>query len=147
VTHLVNRGTDCPKTLLASHFHQIFSLTDHPIPRSSLNLAHMSLLALPRPGRDDDDLVFTFQLRSGLLESSYAAQCAQLHGIDPAVCQRAVQLTRIFEAGGVPDADVLELDEGERANLAKAETLVRRFVEASFEEDAMARLRALFPVD
>jgi DNA mismatch repair protein MSH5 len=142
LTHLAGRGVGCPKVILTSHFQQIFSLQDYPIPRDYINQAHMSLLALP--GKTGDDLTFTFRLRPGLLQSSYAAQCAELHGIPKAVCDRAIQLTLVLETGALPGADTLKMTEEEQEVLARAEVVTRRFLEAAFDENPRQQLEAVF---
>ncbi|XP_036394605.1 mutS protein homolog 5 [Megalops cyprinoides] len=82
----------CPHVLLATNFHSLLQLG--LLPRSSL----LSLLTL-ETAVDGDELVFLYQLREGVCQSSFAANIATLAGLPRAVVQRGVEVSELYRAG------------------------------------------------
>ncbi|KAJ8290154.1 hypothetical protein GJAV_G00009350 [Gymnothorax javanicus] len=82
----------CPHILLATNFHSLLQLD--LLPPSPL----LSLLTL-ETAVDGDELVFLYQLREGVCQSSYAANIATLAGLPQAVVHRGVEVSELYRAG------------------------------------------------
>uniref|UniRef100_A0A3P8RUS4 MutS protein homolog 5 n=1 Tax=Amphiprion percula TaxID=161767 RepID=A0A3P8RUS4_AMPPE len=76
---------DVPHVLLATNFHSVLQLG--LLPSSSL----LSLLTL-ETAVDGDELVFLYQLKDGICQSSYAANIATLAGLPTCLVQRGVEV-------------------------------------------------------
>uniref|UniRef100_A0A8C2X1A1 MutS protein homolog 5 n=1 Tax=Cyclopterus lumpus TaxID=8103 RepID=A0A8C2X1A1_CYCLU len=76
---------DVPHILLATNFHSLMQLG--LLPSSGL----LSLLTL-ETAVDGDELVFLYQLKEGICQSSYAANIAILAGLPTSLVQRGVEV-------------------------------------------------------
>ncbi|KAF3839772.1 hypothetical protein F7725_018489 [Dissostichus mawsoni] len=76
---------EVPHVLLATNFHSLLQLG--LLPSSGL----LSLLTL-ETAVDGDELVFLYQLKEGICQSSYAANIAKLAGLPASLVQRGVEL-------------------------------------------------------
>ncbi|CAL8290801.1 unnamed protein product [Merluccius merluccius] len=81
-----------PHVLLATNFHSLLQLGLLP----STNL--LSLLTL-ETAVDEDELVFLYQLKEGICQSSYAANIATLAGLPTSVVQRGVEVSELYRTG------------------------------------------------
>ncbi|KAJ8354533.1 hypothetical protein SKAU_G00221000 [Synaphobranchus kaupii] len=91
--HWVKRApAQCPHILLATNFHSLLQLG--LLPPSPL----LSLLTL-ETAVDGDELVFLYQLREGVCQSSFAANIATLAGLPQAVVHRGVEVSELYRAG------------------------------------------------
>ncbi|KAJ8377936.1 hypothetical protein AAFF_G00249990 [Aldrovandia affinis] len=91
--HWIKRvPAQCPHILLATNFHSLLQLG--LLPSSPL----LSLLTL-ETAVDGDELVFLYQLKEGLCQSSFAANIATLAGLPQAVVQRGVEVSDLYRAG------------------------------------------------
>ncbi|KAI4884232.1 hypothetical protein NFI96_011607, partial [Prochilodus magdalenae] len=84
--------TECPLVFLATNFHSVLQLG--LLPPSPL----LSLLTL-ETAVDGEELVFLYQLREGICQSSYAANIATLAGLPPALVQRGVEVSDLYRTG------------------------------------------------
>ncbi|KAK1786485.1 hypothetical protein P4O66_018161 [Electrophorus voltai] len=75
----------CPHVFLATNFHGVLQLG--LLPQTQL----LSLLTL-ETAVDGEELVFFYQLKEGICQSSYAANIATLAGLPPALVQRGVEV-------------------------------------------------------
>ncbi|XP_023118340.2 mutS protein homolog 5 [Amphiprion ocellaris] len=83
---------DVPHVLLATNFHSVLQLG--LLPSSSL----LSLLTL-ETAVDGDELVFLYQLKDGICQSSYAANIATLAGLPTCLVQRGVEVSELYRTG------------------------------------------------
>ena len=116
--HFLGRGSECPKVLGATHFHEIFE-GGFMKPRPSLAFAHMEVKVDAKAFDDDDRITYLYNYCSGRSNSSYGTRCAAMNGIAQEVVSRAeklVQLTARGEnlveiCGQLHDTDLAELAE------------------------------------
>ncbi|XP_054477288.1 mutS protein homolog 5 [Anoplopoma fimbria] len=83
---------DVPHVLLATNFHSLLQLG--LLPSSGL----LSLLTL-ETAVDGDELVFLYQLKEGICQSSYAANIATLAGLPTSLVQRGVEVSELYRKG------------------------------------------------
>uniref|UniRef100_A0A667XY85 MutS homolog 5 n=1 Tax=Myripristis murdjan TaxID=586833 RepID=A0A667XY85_9TELE len=83
-----------PHVLLATNFHSVLQMG--LLPSSGL----LSLLTL-ETAVDGDELVFLYQLKEGICQSSYAANIATLAGLPTSLVQRGVEVQAC--GGEVPE--------------------------------------------
>ncbi|KAJ3811875.1 DNA mismatch repair protein MutS [Lentinula aff. lateritia] len=131
IKHLLARKSNCPKILVATHFHDVFRqeiLDPKLIPISFLHMQVMFTAArdgsLLEPGSEYHQDCG----RPGLSIDSHAAKCAELFGIPPRLVQRAQyvsQLLSSYEIGRLLDE---RMSEKEVLELEEAEAICRRFL-------------------
>ncbi|XP_030604943.1 mutS protein homolog 5 [Archocentrus centrarchus] len=83
---------DVPHVLVATNFHSVVQLA--LLPSSAL----LSLLTL-ETAVDGDELVFLYQLKEGICQSSYAANIATLAGLPTSLVQRGVEVSELYRTG------------------------------------------------
>ncbi|XP_042345526.1 mutS protein homolog 5 [Plectropomus leopardus] len=93
ISHWLRKSpVDVPHVLLATNFHSLLQLG--LLPSSSL----LSLLTL-ETAVDGDELVFLYQLKEGICQSSYAANIATLAGLPTSLVQRGVEVSELYRTG------------------------------------------------
>uniref|UniRef100_W5K140 MutS protein homolog 5 n=1 Tax=Astyanax mexicanus TaxID=7994 RepID=W5K140_ASTMX len=93
LNHWLRRSpSECPFVFLATNFHSVLQLG--LLPQSPL----LSLLTL-ETAVDGEELVFLYQLKEGICQSSYAANIATLAGLEPALVQRGVEVSELYRTG------------------------------------------------
>ncbi|KAF5889927.1 mutS protein 5, partial [Clarias magur] len=93
LNHWLNRSPpQCPIVFLATNFHSVLQLD--LLPCSPL----LSLLTL-ETAVDGGELIFLYQLKEGICQSSYAANIATLAGLPPALVQRGVEISDLYRKG------------------------------------------------
>ncbi|XP_061101764.1 mutS protein homolog 5 [Conger conger] len=91
--HWVRKApAQCPHILLATNFHSLLQLGLLP-PSPLLSLLTMDTAV------DGDELIFLYQLREGVCQSSFAANIATLAGLPQAVVHRGVEVSELYRAG------------------------------------------------
>uniref|UniRef100_A0A673ASU7 MutS homolog 5 n=1 Tax=Sphaeramia orbicularis TaxID=375764 RepID=A0A673ASU7_9TELE len=86
ISHWLRKApVDVPHVLLATNFHSLLQLGLLPSSDS------LSLLTL-ETAVDGNELVFLYQLKEGICQSSYAANIAALAGLPTNLVQRAVEV-------------------------------------------------------
>ncbi|KIK45627.1 hypothetical protein CY34DRAFT_22463 [Suillus luteus UH-Slu-Lm8-n1] len=123
IKHLLNRGSQCPKVLAATHFHEIFQkdmLDPHKFPitflhmqvlftssKGSLNPGDMSVsgdsdstnhervepTSVVAPG---EKITYLYRVSPGLSRNSHAAQCATMFGLPSRIAQRAQYVSKLL---------------------------------------------------
>ncbi|KAM4580390.1 mutS protein homolog 5 [Odontesthes bonariensis] len=83
---------DVPHILLATNFHSLLQLDLLPTNRL------LSFLTL-ETAVDGDELVFLYQLKEGICQSSYAANIATLAGLPTGLVHRAVEVSEHYRTG------------------------------------------------
>ncbi|XP_076832960.1 mutS protein homolog 5 isoform X2 [Brachyhypopomus gauderio] len=117
----------CPHVFLATNFHSVVQLG--LLPQSPL----LSLLTL-ETAVDGEDLVFLYQLKEGLCQSSYAANIATLAGLPPALVQRAVEVSDLYRTGKtIKRIDQPSSDE----SIHRCESVVEKFLSLDLDDPSI----------
>ncbi|XP_057690650.1 mutS protein homolog 5 isoform X3 [Corythoichthys intestinalis] len=117
--------SDVPHVLLATNFHSLLQLG--LLPTSSM----LSLLTL-ETALDGDELVFLYQLKPGICQSSYAANVARLAGLPANIVQRGVDVSELYRTGkAIPRVDHVSTDE----QADRYRTLVVKFMSLDLDDD------------
>ncbi|XP_074540548.1 mutS protein homolog 5 [Halichoeres trimaculatus] len=125
ISHWLRKAPlDVPHVLLATNFHSLLQLG--LLPSSDL----LSLLTL-ETAVDGDELVFLYQLKEGICQSSYAANIATLAGLPTSLVQRGVEVSELYRTGRpVKSNDRASSDE--QAN--RCRSLVEKFLHLDLED-------------
>lgn len=144
IEEFLNRGEDCPKLAIATHFHEVFRNGVLP-PHLPFTPKHMHIVL--DEGDAADDIVFLFKAVPGFADDSYAGHCARLYGISEDIVQRGLYVTNLLRAGratqlafeGLEDEEVDEMDSAlrppkvrcavDKEELLQLEDKVREFIE------------------
>ncbi|XP_051535087.1 mutS protein homolog 5 [Myxocyprinus asiaticus] len=92
LSHWLRQGSQCPHVLLSTNFHSLIQLG--MIPDSPL----LSLLTL-ETAIEGEELVFLYEVKDGICQSSYAGNIATLAGIPPALVKRGVEASDLYRTG------------------------------------------------
>ncbi|KAM8734174.1 mutS protein homolog 5 [Acanthopagrus schlegelii] len=125
ISHWLRKApVDLPHVLLATNFHSLLQLG--LLPSSGL----LSLLTL-ETAVDGDELVFLYQLKEGICQSSYAANIATLAGLPTSLVQRGVEVSELYRTGrSVKRIDNSSSDE--QAN--RCRSVVEKFLSLDLED-------------
>ncbi|KAM9353958.1 LOW QUALITY PROTEIN: mutS protein homolog 5 [Symphorus nematophorus] len=125
ISHWLRKAAvDVPHVLLATNFHSLLQLG--LLPSSGL----LSLLTL-ETAVDGDELVFLYQLKDGICQSSYAANIATLAGLPTSLVQRGVEVSELYRTGrSIKRFDKASSDE--QANRCKS--VVEKFLSLDLED-------------
>ncbi|KAG1772449.1 DNA mismatch repair protein MutS [Suillus occidentalis] len=123
IKHLLNRGSQCPKVLAATHFHEVFHkdmLDPHKFPitflhmqvlftssKGNLNPGDMSIsgdsdstnhervepTSVVAPG---EKITYLYRVSPGLSRNSHAAECATMFGLPSRIAQRAQYVSKLL---------------------------------------------------
>jgi DNA mismatch repair protein MSH5 len=115
IRHLLARGQECPRTLLATHFFEMFEITNF-LPQSDENLKCFNLSLHKddetRKGEDkgdesadlnslSSDIVYLRKVVPGIAKKSYGYHCAMRAGIPVEIVERAIRVAEHIK-GGTP---------------------------------------------
>jgi DNA mismatch repair protein MSH5 len=115
IRHLLARGQECPRTLLATHFFEMFEIPNF-LPETDENLKCFNLsLHEDGEGRKSDDtsdetshltslssdIVYLRTVVPGIAKKSYGYHCAMRAGIPLEIVERAVRVAEHIR-GGTP---------------------------------------------
>ncbi|KAL5519837.1 hypothetical protein ACEPAG_1497 [Sanghuangporus baumii] len=155
----LSRGSECPKVLVATHFHEIFreDMLDPGLPISFL---HMQILLPDLPEIEDDEdgdatlddddtveiarrqlrqgetITYLYRVAPGLSLESHAARCAQMFGLPPSIARRAQYVSNLYSTHNITRLLDEEMKPEEIEDLAQAEEVCRRFMEWNLSEAA-----------
>ncbi len=96
IEHLHGEGDSGPRTLFATHYHELTKLADH-LPR----LRNFSVAVKEW----NDEIVFMRQVVPGAADRSYGIQVARLAGIPQTVVDRAMEILDSLEGSPVPSPE------------------------------------------
>ena len=148
IKHLLERGNQCPRTLAATHFHEVFH-DDFLSQSLPFTPAHMQVLLSKKSTRLDEEITFLYKLRYGLELISHATQCELFCGIPHSIVERAAyvaQLSRDHNLSELPlrindalqDQEHIEGEKGgvkSALELQREERMARAFVQWDIEAD------------
>ncbi|KAH7885327.1 DNA mismatch repair protein MutS [Phlebopus sp. FC_14] len=152
--HLLTRGTDCPKVLAASHFHEVFRkdlLEPHKLP---ITFLHMQVLFTSSEGNVLDTMfptsdsqsgigrrsvsdelaagekiTYLYRVAPGFSLSSSAVQCAAMFGLPRRILARAQYVSELLAVHEVGKLLEEQMTDAERLDLQTADEIARRFLE------------------
>uniref|UniRef100_UPI0037E7B62E mutS protein homolog 5 n=1 Tax=Semicossyphus pulcher TaxID=241346 RepID=UPI0037E7B62E len=125
ISHWLRKApADVPHVLLATNFHSLLQLG--LLPSSDL----LSLLTL-ETAVDGDELVFLYQLKEGICQSSYAANIATLAGLPTSLVQRGVEVSELYRTGR-PVKRIDRASSDEQAN--RCRSVVEKFLGLDLED-------------
>uniref|UniRef100_A0A673AVK2 MutS homolog 5 n=1 Tax=Sphaeramia orbicularis TaxID=375764 RepID=A0A673AVK2_9TELE len=111
---------DVPHVLLATNFHSLLQLGLLPSSDS------LSLLTL-ETAVDGNELVFLYQLKEGICQSSYAANIAALAGLPTNLVQRAVEVSELYRTGR-------PIKRTDKASCDECRSVVEQFLNLDLED-------------
>ncbi|XP_035528965.1 mutS protein homolog 5 [Morone saxatilis] len=125
ISHWLRKAPmDVPHVLLATNFHSLLQLG--LLPSSGL----LSLLTL-ETAVDGDELVFLYQLKEGICQSSYAANIATLAGLPISLVQRGVEVSELYRTG----RSIKRIDKASSDEQAKrCRSVVEKFLSLDLED-------------
>lgn len=137
IEHLIARGSNCPITLVSTHFHAVFTngflSLDLPI-----DYAHMSIVLHSDTGSEEEKSpTYLYKLAPGLVSSSHALGCASQAGVPRYIRLRAERVSLLLSRFEILELLDVQMDEEEREELAKMEAIARRFVATEFDKNDM----------
>ncbi|RGP63824.1 DNA mismatch repair msh5 [Fusarium longipes] len=130
--HYLSLGSNCPRLLAATHFHEVFEnryLEHH----NCLKIAHMNVRLDWEASLMDDQVTYLFNLEYGHNTSSYGVRCAALNGVPGPVVDRAENVSQLLSRNEDLSAVCVRLSTLDEERLEKAELTARLFLGQSFE--------------
>ncbi|MEW5700955.1 MAG: DNA mismatch repair protein MutS [Candidatus Zixiibacteriota bacterium] len=88
--HLAGDAAHCPRTLFATHYHELTSLADR-----FAAICNYQLATKEKDGR----VVFLFRVRPGACDDSFGIHVARMAGVPPPVVARAHEILSALESG------------------------------------------------
>ncbi|WVQ87582.1 hypothetical protein IAS59_001308 [Cryptococcus gattii] len=132
----------CPRSIVMTHFHELFANHFITEDRLSVRFCHMKTLLMD----DSDGVQYLYKLVPSLSLTSNAAECALRHGIPRRIVDRAKEVTKCvstFEISKLLDATLTMENIQE---IKAAEELARRFLTWDIDpesEDVIEVLRQM----
>ncbi|KAI0789758.1 DNA mismatch repair protein MutS [Abortiporus biennis] len=159
--HFVKLGSECPKVLAATHFHEIFTEDLLEPTRQPITFLHMQVLFTSRNGQvttasnpkhemeEDEDgdeqeeneswirpgerITYLYRIKRGLWLNSHAAKCAEIFGIPRKIVKRACYVSYLLSMHEWGRLLDEEMTADEREELTQAEEVCRRFLALDFD--------------
>ncbi|KAJ7147040.1 DNA mismatch repair protein MutS [Mycena crocata] len=170
--HLLNRGPDCPKVLVATHFHDVFRedlLDPDAVPITFLhmqvmftsssghvldgNSPHRLVKPTLSPTASQDTqgdrkigpgekITYLYRVAEGLSLDSHAAKCAEIFGVPSRIVQRAQHVSHLISTHELGRLLDEEMTDKEREDLEDAESVCRKFLQWNLEGDGGGNIKA-----
>ncbi|KAK3906216.1 muts domain V-domain-containing protein [Staphylotrichum tortipilum] len=127
LTFLLQLGSEKPKVLAGTHFHELF---EHGILQESkdLAIAHFDTHVDMEAEDPADKVTFLYRLVPGVSTQSLGILCAAAHGMPADMVRRAEEIMALLEAGEDLAVALAEVSEEEKRRLEEAELVARRFL-------------------
>lgn len=132
--HFLSLGQDSPRSLVATHFHEVFEgnyLNEH----QGLCLAHMDVKVNWNTAQVEDQVTYLFKLALGHSTSSFGSRCAALNGVPSSVVERAEAIARLLARNEDLGAICTRLSRDEEQHLEQAEITARQFLRQDLDSD------------
>ncbi|PWN39892.1 hypothetical protein IE81DRAFT_368712 [Ceraceosorus guamensis] len=104
---LLSRGSECPRSLAITHFHDVFAKNLLP---TTLPFRKACMQTMSAEGQEGGNVTFLYKVASGEALDSQVASCARAAGLPPRLVDRA---RYVAELAAASDLDRLLLDEEE----------------------------------
>ncbi|WWD22617.1 hypothetical protein CI109_107110 [Kwoniella shandongensis] len=123
IEHLLEKNGPCPRTVILTHFHELFArqfLSD----QLWINFCQMETIKVA----GTNDIQYLYKLGPRTSGTSYAADCALRHGIPKAIVERAKYVTECVSRYQVSKLFDSTMTEEQKRNMQAAEQLARLFL-------------------
>ncbi|KAI6249757.1 hypothetical protein HI914_01850 [Erysiphe necator] len=131
--YLLSLGSERPKVLAATHFHEIFE-NGYLCERPELAFGHMEVRVDNESESSEDQITYLYRFLLGRSISSFGTCCALINGIDPVIVKRAEELILFAARGEDLTAICARVSADEIQELEVAEKIGRRFLEQNFPD-------------
>ena len=125
--HLLGLGSERPKVLGATHFHEIFEI-GFLRPQTFLSFAYMEVRFEQLAEEAENQIIYLYNLRSGRKNSSHGSQCAAVNGVDAAIVARSEELEDMSARGEDLVPACATITKEEEDDLKMAEVIARDFL-------------------
>ncbi|KAK8048556.1 dna mismatch repair protein msh5 protein [Apiospora phragmitis] len=132
LSHFTGLGSERPKVLAATHFHEIFE-NGFFTESTELAFAHMDVHIDFDATASEDQVTYLFKLIPGRSVSSFGSRCAAMNGVDEAVVERAEFIILLLARNEDLEAACSKLSDAETSKLEEAEGVARTFLEQEIE--------------
>ncbi|GMK58756.1 hypothetical protein CspeluHIS016_0601980 [Cutaneotrichosporon spelunceum] len=130
LTHLL-QGPN-PRTVVLTHFHELLA-QEFLDPRLKILNCHMKSISV----ENSIQPTFLYKATPGPALSSYAAECALLHGIDPDVVDRARKVSHLMATNQIEALVDGHMDDKDYEEIERHEQLTRQFLSWDLDDDEM----------
>ncbi|XP_075921192.1 mutS protein homolog 5 isoform X2 [Petromyzon marinus] len=123
--HWLSQGERCPHVMVSTHFHRL--LQEKLLPESPL----ISLQTFETV-QEGEELVFLYQLRDGVADSSLAVKVAQNTGLPAKLLERATEVSKCYQTNkSIPCIDQAAADK----QYQRWQLLVEKFLEMDIDAE------------
>ncbi|KAH9980113.1 DNA mismatch repair protein MutS [Lactifluus volemus] len=137
--HLLARGSDCPKVIATTHFHELFTTGLLEPERLPITFVYLEIMFATRSGEIIDGgtsgtikgetITYLYRAVNGLSLESHAARCAELFGVPAQVVRRTQYVTELLSAHELPKLLDEAISEEEQLDMDLASAVCQRFLE------------------
>ncbi|KAF8194135.1 hypothetical protein BJ912DRAFT_924219 [Pholiota molesta] len=121
-------GSECPKVLVATHFHDVFNEELFDPENIPVSFRHMQVMFTSSTVRAAEKITYLYRVAEGLSLDSHAAKCAEIFGIPLRIVERAQYVSQLLSSHQLGRLLDEGMTETERVDLEDAEAICRRFL-------------------